>query len=277
MADNYLERKMEDYRAGKSSGSKRPSSPGSPRKRLKGKRVFVTGGARGIGSAIVEEFIREGARVAFCDIDSELGRKVAEQTGARFYPCDVADAEAFDHILNDVISYFGDLDIIVNNVGEARFCPLEELTVEDFDHTLAVNLRPVFISAKCLALSRKDNPNESGGRIINICSTRAFQSEEGTEAYSASKGGIFALTHALMMSMAPYGVTVNAISPGWIETSPDATHSESDRKQHPSGRVGVPADVARLCIFLALPESDFINGENIRVDGGMTRKMIYEP
>lgn len=277
MADNYLERKMEDYRAGKSSGSKSPASPGSLRKRLKGKRVFVTGGARGIGRAVVEEFMREGARVAFCDIDSEPGRKVAEQAGARFYPCDVADAEAFDRIVSDVISYFGDLDIIVNNVGEARFCPLEELTVEDFDHTLAVNLRPVFISAKCLALSRKDNPNESGGRIINICSTRAFQSEEGTEAYSASKGGIFALTHALMMSLAPYGVTVNAISPGWIETSPDATHSESDRKQHPSGRVGVPADVARLCIFLTLPESDFINGENIRVDGGMTRKMIYEP
>lgn len=278
MADNYLERKMEEYRSSSRAGNTRTSRSVRPRRRLEGVRVFVSGGASGIGRCIVESFIREGARVAFCDIDTRNGREFAQAAGARFYPCDVADAEAFDATIDAAISHFGDLDVIVNNAGISHFSPIDQTDIADFDRTLAVNLRPAFISARRLAIRRKgiNRDGDYGGRIINICSTRAFQSETGTEAYSASKGGIAALTHALMMSMAPYGVTVNAISPGWIETDPDAIHSENDRNQHPSGRVGRPVDVAAICVFLALPESGFINGDNIRVDGGMTRKMIYD-
>lgn len=100
-------------------------------------------------------------------------------------------------------------------------------------------------------------------------------SEAGTEAYSASKGAIASLTHALMMSYSGTGVTVNAISPGWIETGDTTALSAADHVQHPSGRVGVPDDIARTCLWLALPDNDFVNGENIIIDGGMTRKMIY--
>ena len=106
------------------------------------------------------------------------------------------------------------------------------------------------------------------GRIINLCSTRYRQSESGTEGYAASKGGIASLTHALMMSLSPLGITVNSISPGWVENAQYPAITEADHVQHPSRRVGNPEDIARMCVFLCLPENDFINGENIMIDGG---------
>ena len=111
--------------------------------------------------------------------------------------------------------------------------------------------------------------------MINLCSTRYLMSEAGTEAYAASKGGIYSLTHALAISMAPYRVTVNCISPGWIETGDYAQLTHEEHAMHPSGRVGKPEDVARIALFLAQTENDFINGQNLTVDGGMTKKMIY--
>lgn len=282
MADNYLERKMEEYRSGKcgrpatvrrvASGAK----PGVLNVKFPPRRVFVTGGASGIGRAVVAAFRKADCRVAFCDIDSKAGNKTAQETGARFYPVDVTDSDALEHCMDDIIGCWGDIDVVVNNVGIGDFAPITMTTVEAFDRVLATNLRPVFITARRLAIHRQSlaEPSEYG-RIINICSTRYCMSEAGTEAYSASKGGVFALTHALMASLAPMRITVNAVSPGWIETGDYDGLSAEEHSQHPSGRVGKPEDIARMCLFLAMPENDFINGENIVIDGGMTRKMMY--
>ena len=113
------------------------------------------------------------------------------------------------------------------------------------------------------------------GRIINICSTRYLMSESGSEAYAASKGGIYSLTHALALSMSKWHITTNSISPGWIQNKDYDQLRKEDHQQHPSQRVGRPEDIARACLFLCNPDNDFINGENITIDGGMTKKMMY--
>lgn len=281
MADNYLEKKMEEHRSGKNNKPVKRctptgTKPGTINVKFPQRRVFVTGGAKGIGRAIVEAFRRADCKVAFCDIDTKAGTATAQATGSQFHPIDVSDVDALEKCMTRIIEAWGDIDVVVNNVGIGNFKPLTEMTVEEFDYVMSVNLRPVFITARRLALHRQslDAPN-TYGRIINICSTRYMMSEPGTEAYAASKGGVASITHALMASLSPFGITVNAISPGWIETGKYEELSEADHLQHPSRRVGQVSDIARACMFLALPENDFINGENIVIDGGMTRKMIY--
>ncbi len=118
--------------------------------------------------------------------------------------------------------------------------------------------------------------SKSGGRIVNLASTRAFMSEPHTESYASTKGGIFALTHALAVSLGEDGILVNAIAPGWIETGDYQELSPEDHSQHPAGRVGKPSDVARAALYLTHPDNDFLTGETLVLDGGMTRKMIYE-
>lgn len=281
MADNYLERKMEEHRAGNATAYRPKLTPSGKRQgeltfKFPPRRVFVTGGASGIGKAVVKAFCDAGCKVAFCDNDNTAGTRTAQSLGARFYPVDVTDVTALEACMQSLFDLWGDIDVVVNNVGIGNFKPLCETSVDDFDHVMQVNVRPVFVTSRKLAIYRASLPVANPyGRIINICSTRHAMSERGTEAYSASKGAIASLTHALMMSFAGTGVTVNAISPGWIETGDVAALSNADHSQHPSGRVGVPADVARLCLWIALPGNEFVNGENITVDGGMTRKMIY--
>ena len=244
--------------------------------RFPGRRVFVTGGARGIGRSIVEAFCRAGARVAFCDIDTVKGARTAAETGARFAEVDVCNGEALEACIAELFEAWGDLDVIINNVGISRFSPLVETSVEKFDRILATNLRPAFITSRALARHRTAHPQANRyGRIINIASTRYLMSEPGSEGYAASKGGIRSLTHALALSLAPLHVTVNSIAPGWIEHANYEGLRPEDHAQHPSGRVGRPEDIARLCLFLCAEANDFIDGENITVDGGMTRKMIY--
>ena len=281
MADNYLERKMEDYRSGKSVGSKTKrlstmSKPGTINVKFPSRRVFITGGASGIGRAIVAAFRKADCRVAFCDIDTKAGNATAQATGAQFYPVDVRDVVALEACLARLLEAWGDIDVIVNNVGVGGFVSLVESKIEDFDNVLATNLRPVFVTSRRLAIHRTQKVGATAyGRIINICSTRYLQSEAGTEGYAASKGGVASLTHSLMMSLAPLGITVNCISPGWIENAEYPALTDADHLQHPSRRVGNAEDVARMCVFLAMPENDFINGENMVIDGGMTHKMIY--
>lgn len=239
--------------------------------------VFVTGGARGIGRAIVTAFRQAGAGVAFCDVDSTRGTATARETGAVFYHADISDTGAFTHILDEIYTRFGDISILINNAGISEFSPLIKTSVEQFEHILSVNLVPVFVSAREMA--RRRNTTEGRklyGRIINIASTRWLQSEPGSEGYAASKGGIVSLTHALALSLAEYAITVNCISPGWIDNGSFGILSEQDHRQHPSGRVGTPDDIARACLFLADPANDFIDGQNLVIDGGMTKKMIYE-
>ena len=138
------------------------------------------------------------------------------------------------------------------------------------------NLRAMFlISREYMINRRKKGYKERYGRIVNISSTRSLMSEEGTEAYTASKGGVTALTHALAVSFAPYAVTVNSISPGWICRDGYDQLKYADHRQHLSGRVGKPEDVASACFFLTDEKNDFINGQDLVVDGGMTKKMIY--
>lgn len=245
---------------------------------ISGKRVFVTGGAKGIGRAVVQMFTEEGNNVAFCDMDGESGRELAVHSGLRFFNIDVRDASLLEGAMHELFELWGDIDIIVNNVGVSRFVPITETSVEEFDDVLATNLRPVFVTSRALALHRKNHcPEPHYGRIVNLASTRWLMSEEGTEAYSASKGGIYSLTHALAMSLSVYGITVNSIAPGWIENYAYDTLREEDHLQHPSRRVGRPEDIARTALFLCSEANDFINGQNITVDGGMTKKMIYVP
>lgn len=240
------------------------------------RRVFVTGAGHGIGRAIVESFVNEGDCVAFCDIDGGRGEEVAEALGARFFALDVCDKEALESAMQTLFEEWGDIDVVVNNVGIGGFEPITETTIEHFERVVNTNLRSAFITSRMMAIHRERmGAVNSYGRIINLCSTRYLQSEAGTEAYAASKGGIWSLTHALAVSLAPYHITVNCIAPGWISVNEDEVLRPEDHAFHLSGRVGKAEDVARTCLFLCEAKSDFINGQCITVDGGVTKKMIY--
>lgn len=285
MADNYIERQYEKYEARKAAwekAQKRGIKPGGkihisqPETGEKSKRVFVTGGANGIGKAIVQSFCHRNHRVAFCDNNEAAGQQTAKETGALFFSADVSHKEALEHCMRQLFENWGDIDILINNAGISEFPEITQTNVEEFDRILSINLRPVFITSRLLAVHRQSLPeNNPYGRIINICSTRYLMSEPGSEGYAASKGGIYSLTHALSASLAQWHITVNSISPGWIQTHDYDRLRQEDHAQHPSGRVGKPEDIANTCLFLCGDENDFINGENITVDGGMTKKMIY--
>lgn len=281
MADNYIERRMEDMRSGKLSSHHASSTMAKPRKGylqipFPSRRVLVTGGANGIGLAIARAFLKLGCTVAVFDCDAESGKLLASKEGIRFYPVDLTDVQCTEEAVDNLLRAWRDIDIVVSNAGISKFLPITESTPDDFQDILNVNLRPAFVIARKLAIHRKSlpYPNPYGGRVILISSTRHLQSESGTEAYSASKGGLASLSHALMMSLSEFGITVNCISPGWIDTH-NAQLTAEDKLQHPSRRVGTADDIARLCVFIAIPDNDFINGADIPVDGGMTHKMIY--
>lgn len=278
MADNYLEKKMEEHLKGGPQHRTRRLSPSGNRPGkltvdFPPRRVYVTGGASGIGAAIVKAFCDAGCKVAFCDIDTKSGAATAQRCGAQFHPLDVTDTAALEASIHRVQEQWSAVDVMINNVGIGNFKSLEDSTLEDFRHVLDTNLIPVWVTAHAMAL--QDPAPDCHRRIINICSTRYAMSEPGTEGYSASKGAIASLTHALMASLAPKSITVNCISPGWIECGDYSALRDIDHRFHPSGRVGRTADIASMCVFLASPAADFINGENIVIDGGVTRKMIY--
>lgn len=240
---------------------------------FEGKVVIVTGGAQGIGKAVANAYGKNGAKVVIADVN-EKGRQTADEIDATFIRTDVKNPLDIIHLMDDAHHKFGRIDIVVNNAGVSRFKSLYELTVEEWDEVVNTNLRGVFLCAR--EASRYMKKNEKGGAIINIASTRAFMSEKHSEAYAATKGGIVALTHALAISLGEDNIRVNCISPGWIETKDYHALTERDHFQHPAKRVGKPEDIARACLFLSHPDNDFITGENIIIDGGMTKKMIYE-
>ncbi len=238
--------------------------------------VYVSGGANGIGKAIVKSFLENGDTVIFSDIHVEKGKQLEELLknagyDVCFYHCDISKVADIQMLFQFIENHYGRLNIVVNNAGLSSFKSIWEVTEEDWNQIIATNLSSVFFTSREAAkLMKKD-----GGSIVNIASTRAFMSEENTEAYSASKGGIFSITHALAMTFSEHHITVNSISPGWIETENYESLRKEDHVQHPSKRVGLPEDIARACLFLTDSKNNFINGENIMIDGGMTKKMIY--
>lgn len=237
--------------------------------------VIVTGASHGIGRGIAEAYVAKGAQVVLADVNENLGEEVSKQlVGSKFIKTDVRKESDIKHLMKETIKEFGRIDILINNAGKSDFKPLFDLTISEWDDVIQTNLRSVFLCSREAALQMREQ--ESGGAIVNIASTRATMSEPNSEAYAATKGGIVAITHALAASLAEHHITVNAISPGWIETGDYSELRDIDHEQHLSGRVGKPSDIAKACMYLTDPQNDFVTGINLVVDGGMTRKMIYE-
>jgi len=217
--------------------------------------ALVTGGAHGIGAAIAARLTRDGFQVV-----------VADMRPGTHVQCDVSDETA----VNALIGGIGPrLDALICNAGVSANKPIAELSLAEWSRVVATNLTSTFL----LVRAAERLLRAARGSVVTIASTRAHMSEANTEAYSASKGGLVALTHALSISLAP-DVRVNCVSPGWIFTKGQPPR-DADHAFHPAGRVGTPEDVAGLVAFLVGPECGFITGAEFIVDGGVTRKMIY--
>jgi NAD(P)-dependent dehydrogenase (short-subunit alcohol dehydrogenase family) len=249
---------------------------------MQGKTVVITGGGQGIGRVLTRDLLKADHRVAVFEIDREAGSEMTsfeKRSSLLVLETDVSDEAQVKSAIGKTIEKFGSIDVLINNAAINIIKPVDQLSLEEWDQVIRTNLTGVFLCVKYAIPFLK----KARGSVINLCSTRAFMSEPDTEAYSASKGGIFALTHALAISLGPE-VRVNAISPGWIDVTPyqklsgskKAELSEEDHSQHPAGRVGKPEDISSLVTFLVNGENDFITGQNFIIDGGMTRKMIYE-
>jgi len=221
-----------------------------------GKVAVVTGGAQGIGKCICEEFRKAGAQVAVIDIQENP-----------YYVGDIADKAVLEAFAEKVIADFGHVDFLINN-AKPLFKGIDDCTYEEFEYAQRVGVTAPFYLSKLFA------PHFGiGACIINISSSRDRMSQPQSESYTAAKGGIAALTHALAVSLSGK-VRVNSISPGWIDTD-YTVYDGPDASQHPAGRVGNPLDIAHMTLFLCSEEAGFITGENILIDGGMTRLMIY--
>ncbi|MBO7677559.1 MAG: SDR family oxidoreductase [Erysipelotrichaceae bacterium] len=223
---------------------------------FKDKVAVVTGGAKGIGKCIAEEFSKQGAAVEIIDIAQ----------GEHFVG-DISDKKTLEEFAEYVIKKHGHIDYLINN-ALPLMKGINECTYEEFEYALKVGVSAPFYLSKLFLPYFND-----GSSIINISSSRDRMSQPQTESYTAAKGGIAALTHAMAVSLGPK-IRVNSISPGWIDT--DYTQYEGpDAMQQPSGRVGNPLDIANAVLFLCSKKASFITGENICIDGGMTRLMIY--
>src|SRR6187402_337253 len=234
--------------------------------------ALVTGAANGIGRAISHHLLDAGWCVLAIDLPKTRliqhfrgwARSSATMEG------DISDEDVVREAVRFALDRFGRLDAVVANAGIFIRRPIRRLSLEDWRRVLDINLTATFL----LARAAQRPLRSSKGSIVTIASTRALMSEPNTESYSASKGGLLALTHALAISLGP-NVRVNCVSPGWIATS-DTRLKRKDHTQHPAGRVGRPQDVAEIVAFLLDGEkSGFITGANVVVDGGLTRKMIY--
>lgn len=249
------------------------------------KTAIVTGAGQGIGRAIAQRLLARGMRVVIAEVDEAAGRAAQQELAGSgpvdFVHTDVADEEAVAALVRTTVERAGRIDALVNNaaIADPGTGPLEALSLAEWNRRIGANLTSVFLCAK----HTLPHLRAARGRIVNIASTRAMQAEPDTEAYVAAKGGVVALTHALAVSLGPQ-VLVNCVSPGWIDVSgwkwghpPPQALRAVDHTRHPAGRVGVPEDVAALVAYLLLDEPGFLTGQDLVLDGGMTRRMIYAP
>ena len=223
---------------------------------FKDKIVVVTGGARGIGKCIADQFETAGAKVCIIDILENP-----------YFVGDLADKNSIEAFAKKVIDDYGHVDYLINN-AKPQTCGITDCSYEDFEYAQKVGVIAPFYLTKLLA------PHfAKGASVVNVSSSRDRMSQPETESYTAAKGGIAALTHAMAVSFAGR-VRVNSVSPGWIDTN-GTVYEGADVCQHPAGRVGNPMDIANMIMYLCSDMASFITGENICIDGGMTRQMIY--
>ncbi len=243
--------------------------------------IIVTGGAQGIGKIISTELLKKGYVVSVFEIDEEAIHEFQHELNSKkvaFFQTDVSNEEGVKESVKASAKKFGNISGLINNAAIQIDKSITALSLEEWNRVIKTNLTGTFLCSKIAIPFLK----KVEGKIINISSTRALQSEPDTEAYSASKGGILALTHSMAMSLGPE-IKVNSISPGWIEVSgikksskaAQIKLSENDHRQHPAGRVGKAQDIANMVLFLLNPDNDFITGQNFVIDGGMTKKMMY--
>ena len=247
---------------------------------LENRVAIVTGGARGIGNAIVRRFLEEGARVVIADVDEAAGSAAIQDLGSlgavRFVACDVGDAAAVGNLVTATTSAFGEIDVLVNNAAVLAAADFLELAEADFDRVIRVNLKGAFLVGQAVARHMAARVREGGspGAIVNLSSVNAVFAIANQVPYSASKGGINQLTKVMALALAEYGIRVNAIGPGSINTEMLATVMADDTARRrilsrtPLGRIGEPAEIAAIAAFLASDESSYITGQTIYADGG---------
>lgn len=243
---------------------------------LEDRVAIVTGGERGIGKGIVKRLLKEGMRVCIAGIDTTAADNTLPELGAgdrvRFFRTDVGCEPEVRAMVEDCLTAFGRLDACIANaaIADAGSKPIEACPLEEWERAIRTNLTGCFLCAK----HSFPHLRQTRGSMVLIASTRAYQSEANTFAYSASKGGVIALAHSLAVSGGPE-IRVNAIAPGWIHCGDPSGLSPEDHSQHPTGRVGTVEDIAGMTRYLVSDEAGFITGQTVIIDGGMTRKMIY--
>lgn len=239
--------------------------------RLDGKVAIVTGGARGLGLGIARRFADEGAHVVIADIAEDSAAEAASSIDADHLVCDVTERASVQALVDTVVAKHGHLDIMVANAGIAGGAPFLELTDELWDSVIAVNLRGVFL---CNQIAGRYFAGHGAGAIVNTASILSARANPTTAAYSASKAGVVSLTHSAAAALGPFGVRVNAIGPGYIETQmtegirADPTMAQSVRDATALGRFGTPTDIGDAAVFLASDEAAYITGHVLYVDGG---------
>jgi NAD(P)-dependent dehydrogenase (short-subunit alcohol dehydrogenase family) len=244
--------------------------------RLTGKIAIVTGGGQGIGRGITDRFVEEGAEV----IVAQRSEPDDLPIGAEFHQVDLKNAKAIKRFCGQVLEDKGVIDVLVNNAGVMFEKSVEEMTEADWDSMMDVNLKAPFLLMKEIVPAMR---KAGGGSIINIGSIEGLASNPGHAAYSASKGGIHGLTHAIAIDHGQDGIRCNAIAPGWIRselsdiyvnTMPDSERVKAELKvMHPVGRLGEPTDIGNMAVFLGSDESSFVTGQTFVVDGGRMKKI----
>jgi 3-oxoacyl-[acyl-carrier protein] reductase len=248
------------------------SRPVQDRHRFHGSRVVVTGGARGIGAEIARSFAGEGACVAVLDRLADEGQAVATEIGGVFVDCDLASASGTAGAVTWAIAELGGIDVLANNAGIFRSTPLLDIDADEWDAMFAVNVRSMLVSIQVAARSMIDAG--TGGRIVNMASMGGKHGAAGQAHYAASKAAVISLTQVAARELGPHGINVNAVCPGYVLTGMGAATRTPEMvaawtARSPLGRLGEPADVARMFLFLASDDASYCTGQAINVTGGM--------